>query len=231
MRFFPNLVLAAVIGAMTLPAATITGYTLQYNGSNVSPGPIGDVVPSGDGAYLVSGTLDLYETISGNPVQAGTPFTGPFALRFTDALIACSAATFCGPAVFNFTAYVTFDGTAPTDVAGLYGADGFGNGTSFFSVGVEGASSFLEIANISTDGAFDRSAGFPAGFLVSNTSNSLVLAMGIVFNGGLPADGSVYMPGSLFQQVGLADTVPEPGTLAIVTAGLAGAFWFRRRQQ
>ena len=85
------------------------------------------------------------------------------------------------------------------------------------------------ISNVTNEGEFfSVSAPFPAGFLLSTNPNTLIFLMGLQLSSGLGAGEAIFLPGSLFQQLNVVDA-PEPGTLAIVGAGLAGVIWFRRR--
>lgn len=230
MSFFSRFACVALLGASALPAATITGYTLQYNSVGVLPGA-GNVTGLLDGgggsAYDISGTLDLYQGI--NPVSLNTAFNGPFSLRFTSATITCLSGP-CGPVTLNFAAFVTFSGPAPTNVGGMFGADGTLPGGRSVAVGVEGNPAPLVINNVMNEGEFfSVSAPFPAGFMPSTNTNTLVFLMGLQLSSGLGDGEAIFLPNSLFQQLNTVADVPEPGTFAIVAAGLAGAFWFRRR--
>ena len=228
MSVFSRFAWVALLGASSLPAVTITGYSLQYKGGSVAPGAgnISDAIFTGDGFYIVDGTLGLFQ--AGVPVALNTPLNGPFSFRFTDATILCNG--FCAPTVtLNFTAFVTFATTAP-NVGGSFGVDGAGPNGRFVSAGVEAATSRI-IANIPTNSAFSASDTFPAGFLLtaSNTTDTLIFLMGLEFSNGLGDGEQITLPSSLFQQLDIGGAVPEPGTLAMVGAGLAGALWFRRR--
>ena len=141
-------------------------------------------------------------------------------------VIDCSGGP-CSPVTLNFAAFVTFAGAAPTNVGGSFGIEGFGAGARFVSVGVEGTEALPRvIANISTDGNFSASSTFPAGFVLSNTPTTMIFLMGMELGNGLGNTDSIFLPDSLFLQL---NTVPEPGTFAIVGAALLGAIWFRRR--
>lgn len=226
MSFFSRFAWVVLLGASALPAVTITGYSLQFQGVTVSPGsfPGPIAIPAGDGVYTIVGDLDLY--VNGFPVQQNVPLSGPLSFRFTNALIACGGAS-CTPVTLNFAAFVSFAGAAPTNVGGSFGIDGIGPDGRFVSVGVEGTEpSARVIANISTFGSFSASSTFPAGFVLSNTPTTMIFLMGLHLANGLGDGESIFLPDSLFLQL---DTVPEPGTLVIVGAGLAGVIWFRRR--
>ena len=82
------------------------------------------------------------------------------------------------------------------------------------------------IANISTAGNFSAINIFPAGFVLTNGPSNMIFLMGLELSSGLSEGDSIFLPDSLFLQL---NSVPEPGTLAIVGAGLAGVIWFRRR--
>ncbi len=226
MSFFSRLACVALLGASTLSAVTITGYTLQFQGVSVSPGTFpGPVfIPAGVGSYTVAGDLDLYD--NGFPVQQNVPLSGPFSFRFTNALIACSGGP-CSPVTLNFAAFVTFAGAAPTNVGGSFGVDGLSWNENLISVGVEGTeTSPRVIGNISTFGNFDAVGFFPAGFVLTNGPSNMIFLMGLELSSGMSDGQSLFLPDSLFLQL---NSVPEPGTLAIVGAGLAGVIWFRRR--
>jgi hypothetical protein len=223
--FFSRLAVIALLTVISSPAATtITSYFLQYGGGvvNAEPNNVFDLTSSG---YIVGGTLDVFVTDTGLPVTPGEPFEGPFALRFTNAFVSCTLST-CAPTTLNFLAFINFDNLAP-DYGGTYGIEGTSLGNGSISIGIEGASSALQISNITLGGSFGASDSFPAGFLVSNGSNNFVLAMGLILP-ELAGGTALDLPDSLFQQVNAA-AVPEPGTAAIVAAGLVGALWFRRR--
>ena len=229
MSFFSRFACVALLGASALPAATITGYTLQFQGVTVPagdfPGPIS--IPALSGSYDVTGNLDLYE--NGSPVKLNVALSGPFSFRFTNALITCVNGP-CSPVTLNFAAFVTFSGLAPTDVGGVFGADGSLPGGRSIAVGVEGNPAPLVISNVTNEGEFfSVSAPFPAGFVLSNNSNTMIFLMGLELTSGLGDGEAIFLPDSLFQQLNTVGEVPEPGTLAIVGAGLAGVIWFRRR--
>ena len=229
MSFFSRFACVALLGASALPAATITGYTLQFQGVTVPagdfPGPIS--IPALSGSYDVTGNLDLYE--NGSPVKLNVALSGPFSFRFTNALIACVNGP-CSPVTLNFAAFVTFSGPAPTNAGGMFGADGTLPGGRSVAVGVEGNPAPLVINNVMNEGEFfSVSAPFPAGFMPSTNTNTLVFLMGLQLSSGLGDGEAIFLPNSLFQQLNTVADVPEPGTFAIVAAGLAGAFWFRRR--
>lgn len=222
-----------LLSAAALPAITITSITLQYNQADHQRGTqVNDLTAGG---YLVAGDFDVYygteDTVNPSPIQTGTDFTGPFALRFTNALIACTNPLGCKATQLNFVAFLTFDGPAPTDVAGLFGISGEGSGDLFHVIAESGTEplGFAQISNVSLDGGQSYSQSFAPGFLTSNASNSLILSVGIDFANGLEAGSSLSLPNSLFEQVGTMSDVPEPGTVGIVGAGLVGALWFRRR--
>ena len=201
-------------------------YGLQFQGVTVPPGtfPGPIFIPAGEGAYTVAGDLNLYD--NGFPVQQNVPLTGPFSFRFTNALIACSGGP-CSPVTLNFAAFVTFAGTAPTNVGGSFGIEGIGSSGRFVSVGVEGTEALPRvIANISTAGNFSAINIFPAGFVLTNGPSNMIFLMGLGLSSGMSEGDSIFLPDSLFLQL---NSVPEPGTLAIVGAGLAGVIWFRRR--
>lgn len=227
MSFFSRFAWVVLLGASALPAVTITGSSLQFQGVNVPRGAIFGLIPAGAGSYTVAGNLDLYDNGFPFSVQQNVPLSGPFSFRFTNALIACAGGP-CSPVTLNFAAFVTFAGAAPTNVGGSFGIDGLGPNGRFVSVGVEGTEALPRvIANISTAGNFSASSTFPAGFVLSNTPTTMIFLMGLELGNGLGDGESMSLPDSLFLQL---DTVPEPGTLAIVGAGLAGVIWFRRRQ-
>ena len=228
MSLFSRFACVALLGASALSAVTITGYTLQFQGVTV---PAGDFtgpisIPATTGSYDVTGNLDLYQNDS--PVNLNVPLSGPFSFRFTNALISCANGP-CSPVTLNFAAFVTFSGPAPTNVGGVFGADGTLPGMRSIAVGVEGNPGPLVISNVTNEGEFfSVSAPFPAGFLLSTNPNTLIFLMGLQLSSGLGDGEAIFLPGSLFQQLNVVDA-PEPGTLAIVGAGLAGVIWFRRR--
>ena len=227
MSLFSRFAWVALLGASMLPAVTITGYTLQFQGVTVQPGtfPGPIFIPAGAGGYTVAGDLNLYD--NGFPVQQNVPLAGPFSFRFTNALVACSGGP-CSPVTLNFAAFVTFAGMAPTNVGGSFGIEGLGSASGrFVSVGVEGTeASPRVIGNISTAGNFSAMGIFPAGFVLTNGPSNMIFLMGLELSSGLADGDSLFLPDSLFLQL---NSVPEPGPLAIVGAGLAGVIWFRRR--
>jgi hypothetical protein len=226
-----------LLGALSLPAVTITGYQLGFNGSPVNPGPdninasfAGSGSIAGAAFYNVTGTLDLFA--GGQPVTPGSDFTGPFSLRFTNALITCGAQAGqrCGATSLDFSALV-FLNTDVSGWAGIFGVEGTGVGFNVFNAVVSNLfNDQLTIANATTNGSFSRSLAVPAGFSIANVPTVLIMGMSMDFFNGMAGGTSISLPDSLFQQVGLDSPVPEPGTVVIVAAGLAGAFWFRRRQ-
>ena len=229
MSLFSRFACVALLGASALPAVTITGYTLQFQGVTV---PAGDFpgtisVPASTGSYDVTGNLDLYE--NGLPVKPNVPLSGPFSFRFTNALITCASGP-CSPVTLSFAAFVSFSGLAPTNVGGVFGADGVLPGNRSIEVGVEGSPAPLLISNVTNDGeSFSVSAPFPAGFVLTSNPNTMIFLMGLKTTSGLGDGEAIFLPDSLFQQLNTVSDVPEPGTLAIVGAGLAGVIWFRRR--
>ena len=227
MSFFSRFAWVALLGASALPAITITEYTLQFQDVGVSPpGSLEPtVIPAGDGFYIVLGNLNLYD--NGFPAQLNVPLGGPLSFRFTNAQIGCFGGP-CSPLTLRFAAFVTFAGMAPTNVGGTFGIEGLGSTSGrFVSVGVEGTeASPRVIGNISTAGNFSAMSVFPAGFVLTNGPSNMIFLMGLQLSSGLADGDTLFLPDSLFLQL---NSVPEPGTLAIVGAGLAGVIWFRRR--
>jgi len=235
MKFYSRLATIALLAGATLPAATITSYFLEYNGSSIGSGSnnVSDFFleagTQSDG-ITVTGTLDLFQ--GGSPVTTGVPLTGPVSLRFTDASLTCASSTFCSPITLFFAAYVFFEGTAPTQLQGLFGVEGSGTTPNFLNATVAGQNDAPFLGNVSTNGAFDESLPLPANFMITNGSNMAEFRFLLQLPAGMSNGETISLPNSLFQQLNTSgSSVPEPGTVAIVGAGLLGAFWFRRRQR
>jgi hypothetical protein len=226
LSFFSRLALSATLVAVSLPAASISGYSLSFNGVGVSAGDGNVNQASGGDGYEIDGTLGLFDQF-GSQIALNTELTGPFSFRFTDAMITCFGD--CGSTSYLFSVDIFFNGAAPLDADGVFGLEGSG------SNGLLNANAFgsdvYPIANVSSTGNFSETVNLPSGFFVGNESQ-MNLAMFLTVDGMGDGD-NVFLPNSLFQQVNLAgdNSVPEPGTLAIVGAGLAGAIWLRRRSR
>ncbi|MBY0502814.1 MAG: PEP-CTERM sorting domain-containing protein [Bryobacteraceae bacterium] len=219
MSSFPRLLL---LSALTLPlfGARISSYTLTYNGNSVAAGGL---IDNGQPGYQITGDLDLYDNVTLLPVTGGE-LTG-FSFRFTRATIACIAN--CGPLVLTFGAVVNFTGAPPTDWTNQFGLDGSGPAGGFLTAVLSSGANSTSISNVSSQGSFNQAVLLPPSFFAPfNGSNSLAFDMALILENGLADGAKIDLPSSLFVQL---NSVPEPGTMAIVGAGLVGALWFRRR--
>ena len=230
MSVLSRLIWIALLGAAALPAVSITSYELFFNSGSIAADPNAPNIvlfPLSEG-YAITGSLDVFDSTTGQPVTA-LPLAGPFALRFTNASIGCIAAlTFrCDPLTLDFSALVHFAAAAPLGVPGQFGVEGTSTSSTVIEVAAFGTSP-LQISNLPISGGFSKTLAVPSFFHFSNTSNSMILSMSLTLPVGLADGESINLPDSLFLQVDTS-SVPEPGTLAIVGAGLAGALWFRRR--
>lgn len=218
---------AGLILAWALPANTITSYQLSFNGTSIGGGAanVSSFIDLGGGlGYQVDGTLDVYDSVTGAPIL-GTPLAGGFSLRFTNALISCKAlGSACDSTLMTFSALIDFAQAAPGQLDGFFRLDGTGPANTLLIASANGASTLQLVSNSSA--SFNEFTIVPTLFTATANPNQLRFDMALFISG--MADGeSISLPSSL--TLGLGNEVPEPGTLAIVGAGLLGALWFRRR--
>jgi hypothetical protein len=225
MSIFSRTVWSGLLLAWALPANTITTYELFFNGASTGGGAgnVSSFIDLGGPGYQVDGTLDVYDSVTGAPVL-GTPLAGGFSLRFTDALISCKAlGSSCASTLMTFSALINFAEAAPGALDGFFRLDGTGPETTLIA-SATGSTTLLLISNSSVN--FNEFTIVPPSFTVTENPNQLRFDMALLI-GGMADGESITLPSSL--TLGLGNEVPEPGTLAIVGAGLAGALWFRRR--
>lgn len=175
---------------------------------------------------------DVFLLAGGQPLEVGQPIAGPLELRFSNATIACGAVQGCR-GTFLIVADLILGGV---DANGPFlpvfgGVEGTSRGvrSGFMSYnmsvdrGVE--VSTMAAGNLSIDPAFSYlDQGVDIKY-ATNMSMSMRLTIGAM-NG----NSSISLPDSLFLGVGDATSpVPEPATLLILGASLAGLAWFRKR--
>ena len=118
-------------------------------------------------------------------------------------------------------------GTLPFS-AGLDGTTGKGLPIVNWSAGISTTSENLTAgeSNVSLAPAFSYIASGLSASLFSNVTMALDFTVNY-----LGAGQSISLPDSLWLSVGdaQASQVPEPGTVLLLGAGLAGFYWFRKR--
>lgn len=168
----------------------------------------------------------------GVPVVAGATLSGPLEFRFTTATISCLSSSSCrgfvslDALVFGVT--IGGEGATLPVTVGLDGTTGKGLPLVTWNAGINTVSDSLAGGggNVSLTPTFAYIVSAGAASVFSNISMALDFTIT-----QLGAGQSINLPSSLWLSVGdaQANQVPEPGTILLLGAGLAGFYWFRKR--
>lgn len=175
---------------------------------------------------------DVFLLAGGQPLEVGQPIAGPLELRFSNATIACGVGPGCR-GTFLIVADLILGGVDANGpflpvYGGLEGTakssrPGFMSYNMSVDRGVE--VSTLVGGNLSIDPVFSY---FDQGVDIKYATN-MSMSMRLTI-GSMSQNSSISLPDSMFLGMGDATSpVPEPATLLILGASLAGLAWFRKR--
>jgi hypothetical protein len=251
--------LPLLLSAVTLSAAPITmlSYTIIGTGTNLSlPGQLFEVnnslalISNASTGFAFSGNAVLFG--AGTPITLNQEFDGPLEFRFTDALISCTgdvacsgdigleARLFFSTAASALPVFAGIEGTATGNpLSGVMEVDstiigprrtrpivGPGNVTIVPSPSI-GPLLRLTGSSLPVEPVFSYS--FPSATAIPIASN-LTLLLNLSFD-NLSPGSTISLPNSAWLALGqpTSSAIPEPGTILLLTAGMAGLLWFRRR--
>jgi hypothetical protein len=250
--------LPLLLSAVTLSAAPITmlSYTIIGTGTNLTlPGQLFQVnnslalMSNVSPGFSFSGNAVLFG--AGKPITLNQEFDGPLEFRFTDALISCTGDVACSGDI-NLEARLFLSAEA-TELPVFAGIEGTATGNPLSGVmdvfttivgprrtrPIVGPGNVTIVQppsigpllrvnglNLSVDPVFSYS--FPSSTAIPISSN-LTLLLNLAFNNLAPGT-TINLPNSAWISLGdPSSPIPEPGTILLLTAGMAGLLWFRRR--
>jgi len=175
----------------------------------------------------ITGTFGIFDGTS-EPLGPNQKVDGPLSFRFTDATISCFGGTgSCSSFRLDFYAFysLAFDPSLrlPVLVDSYIGLEGTSNLSSLGTT--------LQVSNSSV---IKPSLG-PSFAVLQNLAKTQIASNMPLLHfswtvGEMPTGSTINLPGSLwysFEQT--AADIPEPGTIGLAAAVLAGLYWMRRQ--
>jgi hypothetical protein len=216
---------------------TISSYGLQASiGSNLQSSGNGPLFFShevfgvlGNPSLRVTGTLGFFD--GDRPFHPAARFEGPLSLRFTDALIECYGGTGnCSSFRMEMmAAFSTANTTGSSVVPRFVGIEGLASVATPKVLEVTLGTGVLPTLSVPLgSGAFSESVALGTAFIGGNSSIMLGLNVPRLASGE-----SISLPDSLWYSFNSAvpTNIPEPGSVLLVGAAIAGAVWLRRNSR